>query len=51
MTEAREMIEPGVTQLEVAEYAEDAIPEAGAGVLAQHLDRRGGLPRDARTEK
>jgi methionine aminopeptidase, type II len=32
MTEAREMIEPGVTQLEVAEYAEDAIREAGAGL-------------------
>ena len=31
MTDAREMIEPGVTQLEVAEYAEDAIREAGAG--------------------
>jgi len=32
MNEAREMIEPGVTQLEVAEYAEDAIREAGAGL-------------------
>ncbi|WP_253736434.1 type II methionyl aminopeptidase [Halohasta salina] len=32
MTEAREMIEPGVTQLEVAEYAEDMIREAGAGL-------------------
>jgi len=32
MTEARAMIEPGVTQLEVAEYAEDAIREAGAGL-------------------
>jgi len=32
MTEAREMIDPGVTQLEVAEYAEDAIREAGAGL-------------------
>ena len=32
MTEAREMVEPGVTQLEVAEYAEDAIREAGAGL-------------------
>jgi len=32
MTDAREMIEPGVTQLEVAEYAEDAIREAGAGL-------------------
>ena len=32
MTAAREMIEPGVTQLEVAEYAEDAIHEAGAGL-------------------
>ena len=32
MTEAREMIEPGVTQLEVAEYAEDTIREAGAGL-------------------
>jgi len=32
MTDAREMIEPGVTQLEVAEYAEDAIHEAGAGL-------------------
>lgn len=32
MTEAREMIEPGVTQLEVAEYAEDAIRESGAGL-------------------
>ena len=32
MTEARAMIEPGVTQLEVAEYAEDAIREASAGL-------------------
>ena len=32
MNEAREMIEPGVTHLEVAEYAEDAIREAGAGL-------------------
>ncbi len=32
MTAAREMVEPGVTQLEVAEYAEDAIREAGAGL-------------------
>ena len=32
MTEARSMVEPGVTQLEVAEYAEDAIREAGAGL-------------------
>jgi len=32
MTEARAMIEPGVTQLEVAEYAEDEIREAGAGL-------------------
>ena len=32
MTEAREMIAPGVTHLEVAEYAEDAIREAGAGL-------------------
>jgi methionyl aminopeptidase len=32
MNEAREMIEPGVTQLEVAEYAEDMIREAGAGL-------------------
>jgi len=32
MTEAREMIEPGITQLEVAEYAEDMIREAGAGL-------------------
>ena len=32
MTEARAMIEPGVSQLEVAEYAEDAIREAGAGL-------------------
>jgi len=32
MTEARAMIEPGVTQLEVAEYAEDVIREAGAGL-------------------
>ena len=32
MTDAREMIEPGVTQLEVAEYAEDSIHEAGAGL-------------------
>ncbi len=32
MTEARKMIEPGVTQLEVAEYAEDAIHESGAGL-------------------
>ncbi len=32
MTEARAMIEPGVTQLEVAEYAEDAIRDAGAGL-------------------
>jgi len=32
MNEAREMIEPGVTHLEVADYAEDAIREAGAGL-------------------
>ena len=32
MTEAKAMIEPGVTQLEVAEYAEDMIQEAGAGL-------------------
>ena len=32
MNDAREMIEPGVTQLEVAEYAEDAIRESGAGL-------------------
>jgi len=32
MTDAREMIEPGITQLEVTEYAEDAIREAGAGL-------------------
>jgi methionyl aminopeptidase len=32
MTETRAMIEPGVSQLEVAEYAEDAIREAGAGL-------------------
>jgi len=32
MTEARAMIEPGVRQLEVAEYAEDAIREAGGGL-------------------
>ncbi|MFW6321674.1 MAG: type II methionyl aminopeptidase [Halohasta sp.] len=32
MNEAREMIEPGVTQLEVAEYAEDQIRESGAGL-------------------
>jgi methionine aminopeptidase len=30
MTDAREMIEPGVTQLEVAEYAQDASREAAA---------------------
>jgi len=32
MTDARAMVEPGVSQLEVAEYAEDAIREAGAGL-------------------
>ncbi|AUX09646.1 methionyl aminopeptidase [Halalkaliarchaeum desulfuricum] len=32
MNEAREMIEPGVTHLEVAEYAEDRIREADAGI-------------------
>ena len=32
MNEAREMIEPGVTHLEVAEYAEDQIREADAGI-------------------
>ncbi|MEF8780216.1 MAG: type II methionyl aminopeptidase [Haloferacaceae archaeon] len=32
MNEAREMIEPGASHLEVAEYAEDAIREAGAGL-------------------
>ncbi|MFO7834899.1 MAG: type II methionyl aminopeptidase, partial [Halohasta sp.] len=32
MTEAKAMIEPSVTQLEVAEYAEDTIREAGAGL-------------------
>ena len=32
MNEAREMIEPGVTHLEVAEYAEEQIREAGAGI-------------------
>jgi methionyl aminopeptidase len=32
MTETRAMIEPGESQLAVAEYAEDAIREAGAGL-------------------
>ena len=32
MTETREMIEPGVTQLEVAEYAEDMIRNSDAGL-------------------
>ncbi len=32
MTDARAMVEPGVSQLEVAEYAEDAIREVGAGL-------------------
>ncbi len=32
MTDARAMVKPGVSQLEVAEYAEDAIREAGAGL-------------------
>ncbi len=32
MTEAREMVEPGRTHLEVAEWAEDYIREQGAGI-------------------
>ncbi|MFC6613948.1 type II methionyl aminopeptidase [Halopenitus salinus] len=32
MNEAREMIEPGVTHLEVAEWAEDHVRESGAGL-------------------